>query len=101
MENELLNKNDTKNVKISPEEDHLSHMLIHSQAEKTPATTAHINAHKMAYFESDQRQRDMETANAQKTDKTSANVAQNQVASQDTKLNNTNNNPESIGQAQG
>lgn len=57
MENELLSRNNFE-PEISMEEDHLSHIVIHSQAEKTDATLAHINAHSVAYFQSDQAAQD-------------------------------------------
>lgn len=59
MENELLNNN-SKEPEIDIREDHLSHIVIHSQAEKTPATMGHINAHYTAYYETDQYQKDRE-----------------------------------------
>ena len=95
MENELLNKNNFKDVKVSVEEDHLSHMLIHSQSEKTDATQAHINAHKMAYFESGQYERDME-ARAMQSGSGQVNSSQNQLANQNSQLNNTNNQPSTV-----
>jgi len=95
MENELLNKNNFKDVKVSVEEDHLSHMLIHSQSEKTDATQAHINAHKMAYFESGQYERDME-AKAMQNGSGQVNSSQNQLANQNSQLNNTNNQPSTV-----
>lgn len=57
MENELLSRNNFE-PEISMDEDHLSHIVIHSQAEKTDATMAHINAHSVAYYQSDQAARD-------------------------------------------
>ena len=57
MENELLSRN-SKEPEISIEEDHLSHIVIHAQAEKTDATTAHITAHRIAYLESGQHAKD-------------------------------------------
>ena len=95
MENELLNKNNFKDVKVSVEEDHLSHMLIHSQSEKTDATQAHINAHKMAYFESGQYERDME-AKAMQNGSGQVNSSQNQLANQNSQLNNNNNQPSTV-----
>jgi len=59
MENELLNKNNNE-PEIDVKEDHLSHIVIHSQAEKTPATMGHINAHYTAYYETEQYQKDRE-----------------------------------------
>lgn len=57
MENELLSRNNTT-PEIKIEEDHLSHIVIHSQAEKTDATMGHINAHTTAYYESGQAEQD-------------------------------------------
>ena len=57
MENELLSKNNTE-PEIDIKEDHLSHIVIHSQAEKTPATMAHIQAHYQAYYQTGQYERD-------------------------------------------
>ena len=63
VENELLSKNSNE-PEIKLEEDHLSHIVIHSQAEKTDATMAHIKAHYTAYIESGQRERDQMTQQA-------------------------------------
>lgn len=60
MENELLSKNNSE-PEITITEDHLSHIVIHSQAEKTDATMAHIQAHTIAYYESEQFNQDKET----------------------------------------
>lgn len=57
MENELLSKNNTE-PEVDIREDHLSHVVIHSQAERTDATMAHISAHYIAYYESAQYERD-------------------------------------------
>ena len=59
MENDLLSRNKDY-PEVDMQEDHLSHIVIHSQAEKTTATMAHIQAHTIAYYESDQFQRDKE-----------------------------------------
>lgn len=45
-ENEALNKN--KTVPISANDDHVVHLEIHKKANQTPATFAHIEAHKAA-----------------------------------------------------
>lgn len=56
MENELLAKN-MNDPEIDVErDDHLSHIVVHSQAEPTAATLAHIQAHRIAYYESGQYQ---------------------------------------------
>jgi len=47
MENELLSRNEK--VDIEGQEDHLSHILIHNQAENAQARRSHIDAHKEAY----------------------------------------------------
>lgn len=57
MENELLSRNNNE-PEIAIEEDHLSHIVVHSQAEKTDATMGHIQAHTVAYSESGQYQAD-------------------------------------------
>ena len=62
MENELLSRN-SREPEISMNEDHLSHIVVHSQAEKTDATMAHIQAHSLAYYESSQAETDKQTAN--------------------------------------
>jgi hypothetical protein len=97
MENELLNKNNFRDVKVEANEDHLSHMLIHSQAEQTDAALAHINAHKMAYFETGQYERDMQ-ARQQMGSNQQVNTAQNQIANQNANLNNTKGQPTSLEQ---
>lgn len=61
LENELLSRN-SFDPEIEINEDHLSHIVIHSQAEKTSATMAHINAHMIAYYQSGQIERDRQTA---------------------------------------
>lgn len=48
QENEKLSKN--QKVEITPNQDHLTHLEIHSKASDTPATRAHVKAHKMAMF---------------------------------------------------
>jgi hypothetical protein len=53
MENELLSRNNSE-PEVDINEDHLSHIVIHAQSEKTDALMAHIYAHKTAYFESGQ-----------------------------------------------
>ena len=57
MENELLSKNNSEPEALI-EEDHLSHIVVHSQAERTPATMAHIQAHYQLYYQSEQFQKD-------------------------------------------
>lgn len=57
MENELLSKNNTE-PEATMQEDHLSHIVIHSQAEKTPATMSHIQVHYNLYIESGQDEQD-------------------------------------------
>lgn len=52
MENELLSRNEK--VDINDIDDHLSHILINSQAEKTIALIAHLSAHRAAYVASGQ-----------------------------------------------
>lgn len=47
MENELLVRN--MMTEIEAEDDHLSHIVIHSKMQANPATMAHIEAHKKAY----------------------------------------------------
>lgn len=53
LENELLSKNVLATLDVN--EDHLSHMLIHSAAEDTNAKYAHIEAHRQAYIQSGQK----------------------------------------------
>ena len=57
MENELLSK-DNNEPEVEMDQDHLSHIVIHSQAERTPATMAHIQAHRIAYQQSGQYEKD-------------------------------------------
>jgi hypothetical protein len=52
MENEILNRGEMPKVQVY--DDHLSHLVIHSQAEDTSAKFAHINAHIQAYLLSEQ-----------------------------------------------
>lgn len=53
MENELLSRNMTATLDI--QDDHLSHMVIHSASEDTNAKFAHIEAHRQAYIQSGQK----------------------------------------------
>lgn len=53
IENELLSRNIT--ATLSMDDDHLSHMVIHSSAEDTNAKFAHIEAHRQAYILSGQK----------------------------------------------
>lgn len=56
-ENELLSRN--KMVKVDVQnEDHLTHLLVHSECEKTPEALSHITQHRIAYSESGQAIRD-------------------------------------------
>lgn len=97
MENELLSKN-YANVPISAEEDHLSHMLIHGKAERTDAVNAHISAHREAYFQMGQYERDM-AARQMGSGNQQTNIAQNQIANQDASMNNNNKSqPSSVSQ---
>lgn len=52
MENELLTRNQIADAKL--EEDHLSHLVIHSQADETDAKANHIQKHWALYYESGQ-----------------------------------------------
>jgi len=90
MENELLNRNNKKDVEAQAEEDHLSHIVIHGQAEQTPATVAHINAHKQLYFETGQAQMARE-AQMQMQGGSMQNIAANQLANQNSQQSNSNN----------
>lgn len=55
-ENLLLARNET--VKIEVGEDHLSHIVIHMTGPNSNAKRAHILAHKMAYIQSGQAEKD-------------------------------------------
>jgi len=95
MENELLDKNNLSDVKIEVGEDHLSHMVIHNQAEKTEANLGHTQAHKMAYFQSGQAEESREIykefskAGGQQG-------AANSLANQDASLNGAKDQPQNI-----
>lgn len=83
QENELLARNELP--KISIDEDHLSHIAIHLTAPDTNATRQHISAHRVAYKRSGQKAKDDEMrrqAMAGGAGNTSANIAQNTIASQ-------------------
>ena len=47
-ENIMMRDNPSEVVKVSPTDDHQSHIEIHNKMEDTPAKIAHINAHKRA-----------------------------------------------------
>jgi hypothetical protein len=74
MENELLSRNNIE-PEIKIDEDHLSHIVVHSQAEKTDATTAHIRAHTIAYYKSGQQLKDREAQQAYMMNRSSNNSA--------------------------
>jgi len=101
MENELLNRNEIGDVAVEVGEDHLSHIVIHGQAEQTPATVAHIDAHKVAYFESGQAQQVREMQAQQGPGAAQGNIAANQLASQNTQQSNLNNNTNVVQPASG
>lgn len=63
QENELLSRDKFVEISIDSD-DHLSHIVIHSQAETSNARNRHIEAHKMAYIESGQQTTDREMARA-------------------------------------
>lgn len=91
MENELLVKNNNDAEVDVMREDHLSHMLIHSQTEPTPASIAHIQAHRIAYFESGQYAEIKEREKAMiGNNNSNANIMANSNANMDAKLNNNN-----------
>lgn len=80
MENELLNKNNNE-PEIEIGEDHLSHIVMHSQAEKTSATMAHIQAHYIAYRESGQADQDRANQQSYLMDTTKSNNMLNSMSS--------------------
>jgi hypothetical protein len=57
-ENELLSRGEKVEVDVE-NEDHLTHLLVHSECEKTPQLLAHIAATNLAYYSSGQAMRDM------------------------------------------
>jgi hypothetical protein len=54
MENELLSRNEPVPVDVQ-NEDHLSHMVINSQADESDAKAAHMSKHREAYIMSGQK----------------------------------------------
>lgn len=80
MENELLGRNEM--VKLNINEDHLSHIAIHIAAPDSNAKKAHIQAHKQAYVQSGQQERDNRLREAAITNnRAAANSAQNSMMS--------------------
>jgi hypothetical protein len=55
IENELLSRNISAELML--DDDHLSHMIIHSAAEDSEAKFAHIEAHRQAYILSGQQEK--------------------------------------------
>lgn len=55
VENELLSRNISAELML--DDDHLSHMIIHSAAEDSEAKFAHIEAHRQAYILSGQQEK--------------------------------------------
>jgi hypothetical protein len=93
MENELLSRNNNE-PEIDIKEDHLSHIVIHSQAEKTDASMAHIQAHKVAYFESGMYEMDKQIQNqALMSGGQAGNMAANQNANLNANINNSKKQP--------
>jgi hypothetical protein len=86
LENELLSRNMTADIKI--DEDHLSHMIIHGEAEDTPAKFAHIEAHRQAYVLSGQQMMDRMKQQAVGTQQeTAATMSQAQIGADVSNLN--------------
>lgn len=101
QENELLSRD--KYVDISVEsDDHLSHIVIHSQAETSNARNRHIEAHKMAYIDSGQQEADRAAAKQAVTaggpNQDLSRIAMNQLSNQNTNLTK-NSNTSSLGAA--
>lgn len=81
LENELLSRNMTATLML--EDDHLSHMVIHSYAEDTNAKFAHIEAHKLAFIQSGQKAKMEQMAMEQsKNMNPIANQMNNQISNQ-------------------
>jgi hypothetical protein len=87
MENIVLGKDQPVDVDVL-KEDHLSHLVIHAQAYQTDKTRQHIEAHKIAFFESGQAvlNKQMELAQAQNAGQQN-NMAANQISNQNAQLN--------------
>jgi hypothetical protein len=56
-ENELLAKDQKVEIKVETE-DHLSHIVVHTECPQTATRDTHIRSHRDAYIESGQAQRD-------------------------------------------
>lgn len=104
QENELLSRD--KYVDISVEnDDHLSHIVIHSQAETSNSRNRHIEAHKLAYINSGQQAADREMARAAAMNgggqgQDLSRISMNQLSNQNTNLTkNSSNSP--VGPATG
>lgn len=83
MENELLSRDISADLMI--DDDHLSHMIIHSGAEDSDAKFAHIEAHRQAYILSGQQEKAAQMAmqamaNKQNQGDMAMNSIQNQAA---------------------
>lgn len=88
MENQLLDRNEKVKVDVN-REDHLSHIVIHGQGEPTDTNRAHIQAHKLAYYESGQAQEIEDARRASLTNTNGqANAAANSIQNQNQNLNN-------------
>ena len=85
MENELLSKDNTE-PEVEMDQDHLSHIVIHLQAEKTAATMAHIQAHRIAYQQSGQAEKDKALQEAYMANGSDRNSQLNQITGANNRL---------------
>jgi REP element-mobilizing transposase RayT len=86
QENELLSRNQL--VKIDINQDHLSHMVIHAQADDSPAKFAHIEAHRQAYMLQRGNMPPMMSEEQNKTLDMQAAMSQSQIGNQLSNLSN-------------
>jgi len=101
QENELLSRNQKVKVDVASE-DHLSHIVVHAQAEPSAALDMHISMHREAYYMSGQAAKDqmmrMQTA-MQKSGQGGQNSMMNSSFNQENAQANSSGKPQEIAQA--
>lgn len=81
IENELLSRNISAELML--DDDHLSHMIIHSAAEDSEAKFAHIEAHRQAYILSGQQEKAAQMAmQAMTASQSQGSMAMNSIQNQ-------------------
>ena len=87
MENELLSRNESVPIDVE-QEDHLSHLIINSQADDTPERNAHLAKHRQAYRLSGQQAQNqaLERDRLMGAGQGQVKTAQNQISNQNSQM---------------